>query len=83
MTDYITLLVYSQFTLVAYVLLSIAYARLLHPLKHVPGPFWASITRLWIVYHVWSGDMDVVQRALHQQYGPLIRIGPDKIACAD
>jgi hypothetical protein len=27
--------------------------------------------------------MDVVQRALHQKYGPLIRIGPGEIACAD
>lgn len=83
MTGYIALLFYSQLALLAYVLLWIAYARLLHPLKHVPGPFWASVTRLWIGHHVWRGDMDVVQRALHQQYGPLVRICPDEIACAD
>jgi hypothetical protein len=83
MTGYITLLVYSQLALVAYALLWVTYARLLYPLKHVPGPFWASVTRLWIVYHVWSGDMDVVQRTLHQQNGVLIRIGPNEIACAD
>jgi len=27
--------------------------------------------------------MDVVQRGLHQIYGPLVRIGPDEIACSD
>lgn len=29
------------------------------------------------------GDMDVVQRSLHQRYGPLVRIAPDEVACAD
>jgi len=83
MTSYVALLFYFQLALVAYALLWVGYARLLHPLKHVPGPLFASITRLWIVYHVLRGDMDVVQRALHQRYGPLVRIGPDEIACAD
>jgi len=83
MTSYVALLFYSQIALVAYGLLWTGYARLLHPLRHVPGPFWASVTRLWMLYHVFKGDMDIVQRALHQHYGSLVRIGPDKIACAD
>lgn len=29
------------------------------------------------------GDANIVQRALHQKYGPLVRIGPNEIACAD
>jgi hypothetical protein len=83
MTSYTTLLSYSSLIPLWYVLLWIAYARLLHPLKHIPGPFWASVTRLWIVHHVRKGDMDVVQRALHLEYGPLVRIGPDEASCAD
>lgn len=59
------------------------YSRTLHPLSHVPGPFWPSVTRSWGTYHVWKGNMDVVQRALHQRYGPLVRIAPDEVACAD
>ena len=27
--------------------------------------------------------MNVVQRALHQKYGPLVRISPNEVACAD
>jgi len=83
MASYIAFLLYSQLALVIYVLLWIGYARLLHPLKRIDGPWFASVTRLWMVYHVLRGDMDVVQRALHQQYGPLVRIGPGEIACAD
>jgi len=83
MTSYITLLSYLPFALVAYALLWTAYTRLLHPLKHVPGPFWASVTQLWMIRHVMRGDMDVVQRSLHQRYGPLIRISPNEVACAD
>jgi hypothetical protein len=36
-----------------------------------------------MVHHLWRRDMDVVQRGLHQRYGPLVRIAPDEIACSD
>jgi hypothetical protein len=82
MASYTTLLAYFSLALMGYVLAWIVYARLFHPLKHIPGPFWASISRLWMVHHLWRGDMDVVQRGLHQKYGPLVRIAPDELACA-
>ncbi|KAI4717658.1 cytochrome P450 [Aureobasidium sp. EXF-10727] len=66
-----------------YALSWIMYARFLHPLRHIPGPFWASVTRLWMVHRIRQGDMEVVQRRLHAQYGPLVRIAPDEVACAD
>ncbi len=83
MTSFIGLIPYLPLALASYALLWTAYARLVHPLKHIPGPFWASVTRLWMIHHVLRGDMDVVQRALHQKYGPLVRISPNEIACAD
>jgi hypothetical protein len=33
---------------VARVSYQIVYYRYLHPLSKFPGPFWASVTRLWI-----------------------------------
>lgn len=68
--------------LLAYYLLWIVYALTLHPLASIPGPFLASISRLWIVYHLLRGDMEHVQRSLHAKHGPLIRIAPNEIACA-
>jgi hypothetical protein len=61
----------------------IVYARTLHPLASVPGPFWASTSRLWYMYRIYVGDMHTVQRRLHEQYGPVIRIAPNEISTAE
>lgn len=34
----------------------IIYNRFFHPLSAFPGPFWASVTRLWGAYHDLKGD---------------------------
>ncbi|KAF1941940.1 cytochrome P450 [Clathrospora elynae] len=59
------------------------YARNFHPLAQIPGPFWPSVTRVWIVYHAHAGDLEIQQRALHERYGPLVRVAPDEVVCAD
>ncbi|KAF2195063.1 cytochrome P450 [Zopfia rhizophila CBS 207.26] len=35
------------------------------------------------MYRIYVGDMDKVQRALHQKYGPLVRIAPNEVSCAE
>ena len=47
----------------------IIYCRYLHPLRAIPGPFLASISRAWIVWRTASGDMEYTQRALHRKHG--------------
>jgi cytochrome P450 len=59
------------------------YQRFLHPLASVPGPFTASLTRLWMTKHSWDGDMNTTMIALHKQYGPLVRTGPNELSVAD
>jgi hypothetical protein len=61
----------------------VLYARTLHPLASIPGPFWASISRLWYVYRIYAGDMHDVQRRLHDQYGPIIRIAPNEVSTTE
>lgn len=63
-----------------YTSLWILYCFTWHPLANVPGPFWASITRLWYMYRLYAGDMDQVQRALHKKYGPSVRVAPDEVS---
>lgn len=69
--------------LVGYWVAWIIYSRTLHPLSHIPGPFGASVSRFWIMWRTARGDMEHTQRSLHKKYGPLVRIAPNEIACAD
>ena len=68
---------------VSYWIIWVIYARTLHPLSNIPGPWFASVSRLWIMWHTWKGDMDHVQRALHQRHGTIVRIAPHECACSD
>lgn len=47
----------------------IVYNVFFHPLAKIPGPFLASITKLWYVVQVRRGSFDKVNRALHDRYG--------------
>lgn len=47
----------------------IVYYRLFHPLSKFPGPFWGSVTRLWVTYHNVKEDECQVFQALHRLYG--------------
>jgi Cytochrome P450 len=77
------LLIFLPLSVLIYWIVWIIYAKTLHPLSGIPGPFLASISRLWIIQRIHKGDSDLVQRALHRRYGPLVRIAPNEVACAD
>lgn len=66
-----------------YWIIWIIYSRTLHPLRNIPGPFLASVSRVWVIREVYRGRMEHTQRQLHKKYGPLIRIAPNEIAVAD
>lgn len=61
---------------IAYWVVWIVHARTLHPLAKIPGPFWASVSRTWAMYHSGKGDLDQQHLALHAKYGRLVRVGP-------
>jgi hypothetical protein len=35
----------------------VVYQRFFHPLASIPGPFSASLSRLWMTKHSWDGIM--------------------------
>ncbi|KAJ6008082.1 P450 monooxygenase [Penicillium herquei] len=64
-------------------LYQIIYYRFFHPLKNYPGPFWASVTRLWQSWHFIQGsELEIMWQAV-KQYGPVVRISPTMLLVAD
>ncbi len=55
------------------------YLQWTSPLSQVPGPFIARFTRWWLAYHGWRGDFHKLLTRLHEQYGEVVRIGPDEV----
>lgn len=62
------------------ILAFIILVRRFNRLRHIPGPFLAKFTDLWRVYHQWNGEIATLFRALHEEYGPLVRIGPNAVS---
>ncbi|KAI5367471.1 putative cytochrome P450 [Septoria linicola] len=63
--------------------LSITLVKRYYTLRHVPGPFLASVTDLWIAVRVWRGEyMIEIVGDLHKQYGDVVRTGPNRISFA-
>lgn len=60
-------------------LLWLVVTREATPLRKVPGPFLASITRLWVVQKQRSYQRPLVDLDLHKKYGPIVRIAPNEV----
>lgn len=72
---------YSWVALVLVLLAStVIRRRFFSPIKDVPGPFLASITRLHHVYHIFKGKQSHWITKLHEEYGPFVRIAPDEVS---
>lgn len=65
---------------VALVLTVAIYRRFLSPIKDIPGPFWASITRFWHVKIIIDGNQNVRLRDAHEKYGPFVRMAPNEVS---
>ena len=69
--------------LITFILAFILKRRYLSPLRRFPGPFWASVTRWWLVHQIFRGDHEKTMLRLHAKYGPIIRISPFEVAISD
>lgn len=66
-------------SLVGYFVWAVVYYRFLHPLAKFPGPFLASISNLWKVYECYTTDFPRRMCAVHEKYGPVVRVGPNDL----
>ena len=55
------------------------YIREATPLRSIPGPFLASITRLWIFQKQRGLQRQQVDIDLRKKYGPIVRISPNEV----
>ncbi|CAG7555660.1 unnamed protein product [Fusarium equiseti] len=54
-----------------------------HRLRHIPGPFLARFSYLWVGYTAYKGKQHQVFTALDKKYGSLVRIGPEVLLTSD
>ena len=52
-------------------------------LRKYPGPFWAKITPLWMMYWVRRHQLFMAVHRLHQEKGTFVRLQPDHVSIAD
>lgn len=71
----------SILVLTALVLVATAVLRrYFSAISDVPGPFWASITRLWHIYYIYNGDHNTRVMKLHEKHGHFVRIAPNEVS---
>ncbi|PSS03410.1 cytochrome P450 [Coniella lustricola] len=61
----------------------LARNRYYHGLNKYPGPVMASLTDWWRFMDVWRRRPEVTQMKLHEQYGDVVRLGPNTLSFAD
>lgn len=48
------------------------------PLRKIPGPFVSRFSDIWYFLQVKRGNFEKVNIALHQMFGPIVRLGPNR-----
>lgn len=66
-----------------YFVLGCVYNRYFHPLRHFPGPFWASVSNFWKLYIVSTKESHTRGIKYHEKYGPVIRVAPNLLVFND
>ncbi|KAI0034864.1 cytochrome P450 [Vararia minispora EC-137] len=59
------------------------YQLLFSPLRHVPGPWYAAISEIWFVSHLVRLRQCKIIHQLFEEYGPIVRYAPGKVAYLD
>lgn len=67
-------------TVLVLVLSIVAYRRYLSPLSDVPGPFWASFSRLWHLRITIDGNQNEQLTEAHEKYGHFVRLANNEVS---
>jgi len=66
-----------------YFLLNAIYQLRLSPLSAIPGPWYAAVSDFWLFSHALRLQQCKTIHSLFARYGPVVRIGPNKVAFCD
>ncbi|KAL3481254.1 cytochrome P450 [Aspergillus californicus] len=66
--------------LAAAVLLRVLYRKYGTSIRDIPGPFVASFSSLWRVYHVCKGHLEEEVIKLHKEHGHFVRIADNEVS---
>ncbi|KAA6412416.1 MAG: pisatin demethylase [Lasallia pustulata] len=64
-------------------LLALYYVRTYAKLRHIPGPFLASLSNLSRRSWVLTGNSHAIHVNLHRRYGKVVRFGPNNVSVSD
>lgn len=67
-------------TVVVSIVSLIIKRSLFSPLSDIPGPIFASFTRLWHIARIINGRVNQDTLELHDKYGPFVRVAPDEVS---
>ncbi|KAM0697897.1 hypothetical protein Q7P36_002751 [Cladosporium allicinum] len=77
-------LLYSLLAVSSLIWIAIRIQRLYRrDLRNLPGPLLARFSGLHRLFMVGGGNGPAGYRKLHQQYGPIVRVGPNHVAVSD
>ncbi|EPQ58851.1 cytochrome P450 [Gloeophyllum trabeum ATCC 11539] len=66
-----------------YVIVNAIYQLAFSPLNTIPGPWYAAVSDFWLTTHVVRLQQCKIVQRLFDQYGPVVRVGPNKIVFRD
>lgn len=72
--------IYILYAFGVFVILRFFKNRYASPLRHYPGPFLASGTRIWKLWVTWQTHQETAFINLHKKYGPVVRVGPNELS---
>jgi len=70
-------------TVFTYLLIGVIYYTFLSPLSAIPGPWYSSFSDFWLLTHVVRLRQCKAIQELFETYGPVVRVGPNKVVFRD
>jgi hypothetical protein len=78
-------IIFTSATYITTLLVATALYRLspFHPLARYPGPTIGKLSKFWLARIALSGKQHTYYKALHEQYGDVVRVGPNELSIRD